>query len=373
MQGEPFKYFAYGAAAAEVEVDGFTGAYRLRRADIVHDVGDSLSPLVDVGQVEGGFVQGVGWLTLEELLWDETDGKHRGRLNTQAASHLQDPELLGDAAGVQRPPVRAGHRVRRGLRLQGGRRAAADGGVQRARGAAPGGGGVRPGGLERRPRLPVHARGGLLGAAGGQECCRGPAGSRPTGLLRLTRGSDDGLAEGRPAAQGRGPARGPGHRGRGARARAARGRRQDGGQPRPYLGQRRRREPGGDRGRPGPGDDRVRGGRTGDERGPAQPARQDRARPPVLRRRRQAAARAAPGPAGRRGVRPRPRRLRAGPHPVPAAGPAAAGRLAPGAAGPGPAGRRDRRHRGRQHPSHAARRAGARAAAARRPGGDHDA
>ena len=86
MQGEPFKYFAYGAAAAEVEVDGFTGAYRLRRADIVHDVGDSLSPLVDVGQVEGGFVQGVGWLTLEELLWDESDGRHRGRLNTQAAS-----------------------------------------------------------------------------------------------------------------------------------------------------------------------------------------------------------------------------------------------------------------------------------------------
>ena len=72
MQGEPFKYFAYGAAVAEVEVDGFTGAYRLRRADIVHDVGDSLSPLVDLGQIEGGFVQGVGWLTLEELLWDET-------------------------------------------------------------------------------------------------------------------------------------------------------------------------------------------------------------------------------------------------------------------------------------------------------------
>ena len=77
MQGEPFKYFAYGAAAAEVEVDGFTGAYRLRRADIVHDVGDSLSPLIDLGQIEGGFVQGVGWLTLEELLWDETDGPHR--------------------------------------------------------------------------------------------------------------------------------------------------------------------------------------------------------------------------------------------------------------------------------------------------------
>ncbi len=93
MQGEPFKYFAYGAAAAEVEVDGFTGAYRLRRVDIVHDVGDSLSPLIDLGQIEGGFVQGVGWLTLEELLWDETDGPHRGRLNTQAASTYKIPSF----------------------------------------------------------------------------------------------------------------------------------------------------------------------------------------------------------------------------------------------------------------------------------------
>jgi xanthine dehydrogenase large subunit len=99
MQGEPFKYFAYGAAAAEVEVDGFTGAYRLRRADIVHDVGDSLSPLIDVGQVEGGFVQGMGWLTLEELLWDESDGPHRGRLNTQAASTYKIPSFS------EMPPV----------------------------------------------------------------------------------------------------------------------------------------------------------------------------------------------------------------------------------------------------------------------------
>src|SRR5260370_7687661 len=93
MKGEPFKYFAYGAAAAEVEVDGFTGAYRLRWVDIVHDVGDSLSPLIDLGQIEGGFVQGVGWLTLEELLWDETDGPHRGRLNTQAASTYKIPSF----------------------------------------------------------------------------------------------------------------------------------------------------------------------------------------------------------------------------------------------------------------------------------------
>jgi xanthine dehydrogenase large subunit len=93
MHGEPFKYFAYGVAAAEVEVDGFTGAYTLRRVDIVHDVGDSLSPLIDVGQIEGGFVQGAGWLTLEDLRWDESDGPNRGRLATQAASTYKLPSF----------------------------------------------------------------------------------------------------------------------------------------------------------------------------------------------------------------------------------------------------------------------------------------
>jgi xanthine dehydrogenase large subunit len=93
FHGEPFKYFAYGAAAAEVEVDGFSGAYRTRRVDIVHDVGDSLSPLVDLGQIEGGFVQGAGWLTLEELRWDESDGPGRGRFLTQAASTYKLPSF----------------------------------------------------------------------------------------------------------------------------------------------------------------------------------------------------------------------------------------------------------------------------------------
>ncbi len=93
MQGEPFKYFAYGVAATEVEVDGFTGAYRTRRVDIVHDVGDSLSPLVDIGQIEGGFVQGAGWLTLEDLRWDESDRPTRGRLATQAASTYKLPSF----------------------------------------------------------------------------------------------------------------------------------------------------------------------------------------------------------------------------------------------------------------------------------------
>ena len=85
-QGRPFYYFAYGAAVSEVEVDGFTGEYRFLRTDILHDVGDSVSPLVDRGQVEGGFVQGLGWLTLEELLWDA-----QGRLATNGASTYKLP------------------------------------------------------------------------------------------------------------------------------------------------------------------------------------------------------------------------------------------------------------------------------------------
>ncbi|WP_411284190.1 xanthine dehydrogenase molybdopterin binding subunit [Lapillicoccus sp.] len=93
MQGEPFKYFAFGAAATEVEVDGFTGSYRLRRVDIVQDVGDSLSPLIDLGQIEGGFVQGAGWLTLEDLRWDTGDGPGRGRLTTPSASTYKLPSF----------------------------------------------------------------------------------------------------------------------------------------------------------------------------------------------------------------------------------------------------------------------------------------
>lgn len=93
MQGEPFKYFSYGAAVAEVEVDRFTGAYRQLRADIVHDVGDSLSPMIDVGQIEGGFVQGAGWLTLEDLRWDASDGPNRGRITTQSASTYKLPSF----------------------------------------------------------------------------------------------------------------------------------------------------------------------------------------------------------------------------------------------------------------------------------------
>lgn len=84
--GRPFYYFAYGAAVAEALVDSLTGEYRLLRADILHDVGRSLNPALDLGQVEGGFAQGVGWLTTEELDWD---GK--GRLRTHAPSTYKIP------------------------------------------------------------------------------------------------------------------------------------------------------------------------------------------------------------------------------------------------------------------------------------------
>jgi len=93
MTGSPFKYFAYGVAASEVEVSSFDGSYVLRRVDIVHDVGDSLSPLIDLGQIEGGFVQGTGWLTLEDLRWDTSDGPGRGRVATQAASTYKIPSF----------------------------------------------------------------------------------------------------------------------------------------------------------------------------------------------------------------------------------------------------------------------------------------
>jgi xanthine dehydrogenase large subunit len=85
-QGRPFHYFAYGAAVSEVEIDGFTGDARVLRVDILQDVGDSISPLIDRGQTEGGFVQGLGWLTIEELLWDS-----QGRLATNGASTYKLP------------------------------------------------------------------------------------------------------------------------------------------------------------------------------------------------------------------------------------------------------------------------------------------
>lgn len=87
-RGHPFYYFAFGAAVAEVEVCGFTGVHTLRRIDLLHDVGDSLAEGIDRGQIEGGFVQGLGWLTCEELRWND-----KGRLLTDAPSTYKIPTL----------------------------------------------------------------------------------------------------------------------------------------------------------------------------------------------------------------------------------------------------------------------------------------
>ncbi|WNJ88987.1 xanthine dehydrogenase molybdopterin binding subunit [Bosea sp. 685] len=85
-RGHPFYYFAYGAAAAEVAIDTLTGEYKVERVDILHDCGTSLNPAIDKGQIEGGFIQGMGWLTTEELVWDD-----KGRLRTHAPSTYKIP------------------------------------------------------------------------------------------------------------------------------------------------------------------------------------------------------------------------------------------------------------------------------------------
>jgi xanthine dehydrogenase large subunit len=85
-RGQPFYYFAYGAAAAEVAVDTLTGEYKVERVDILHDCGTSLNPAIDKGQIEGGFIQGMGWLTTEELVWDA-----KGVLKTHAPSTYKIP------------------------------------------------------------------------------------------------------------------------------------------------------------------------------------------------------------------------------------------------------------------------------------------
>jgi xanthine dehydrogenase molybdopterin-binding subunit B len=85
-KGRPFHYYACGAAVSEVVVDGFTGMSKVLRVDILHDVGDSLNAGVDRGQIEGGFVQGTGWLTSEDLKWDA-----KGRLLTHSASTYAIP------------------------------------------------------------------------------------------------------------------------------------------------------------------------------------------------------------------------------------------------------------------------------------------
>jgi xanthine dehydrogenase molybdopterin binding subunit/xanthine dehydrogenase small subunit len=93
-RGKPFHYFAYGAAVTEIEVDGFTGMHQVLRTDILHDVGDSINEGINRGQIEGGFVQGMGWLTTEELKWDG-----QGRLLTHSPDTYKIP-AVGDMPQV---------------------------------------------------------------------------------------------------------------------------------------------------------------------------------------------------------------------------------------------------------------------------------
>jgi len=106
MQGSPFYYFAYGAAAAEVVVDTLTGEFKLLRADLLHDAGNSINPAIDIGQVEGAFIQGMGWLTSEELCWNAD-----GRLTTHAPSTYKIPTIT-DCPAVFNTRLYANHNVR---------------------------------------------------------------------------------------------------------------------------------------------------------------------------------------------------------------------------------------------------------------------
>ncbi|MEC5385727.1 xanthine dehydrogenase molybdopterin binding subunit [Uliginosibacterium sp. H3] len=98
LQGKPFFYYAYGASCAEVAVDTLTGESKVLRVDILHDVGKSLNPAIDIGQIEGGFIQGMGWLTTEEL-WFRPAGAQQGRNMTHAPSTYKIP------AASDCPPV----------------------------------------------------------------------------------------------------------------------------------------------------------------------------------------------------------------------------------------------------------------------------
>ncbi|WP_298934031.1 xanthine dehydrogenase molybdopterin binding subunit [uncultured Ramlibacter sp.] len=86
LTGRPFYYFAYGAACCEVVIDTLTGESRVLKVDILHDVGTSINPALDIGQIEGGFVQGMGWLTTEQLVWND-----KGYLSTHAPSTYKIP------------------------------------------------------------------------------------------------------------------------------------------------------------------------------------------------------------------------------------------------------------------------------------------
>jgi xanthine dehydrogenase molybdopterin binding subunit/xanthine dehydrogenase small subunit len=130
-RGKPFHYFAYGAAVTEVEVDGFTGMSQVLRVDILHDAGDSINEGVNRGQVEGGFVQGMGWLTNEELKWDAEGrllthspdtykipsvGDRPRVFNVKLLSNATQGNVIHGSKAVGEPPLMLAISVREGIR-----------------------------------------------------------------------------------------------------------------------------------------------------------------------------------------------------------------------------------------------------------------
>ena len=130
-KGKPFHYFAVGAAVTEVEVDGFTGMSRILRTDILHDAGDSINPGINLGQIEGGFVQGAGWLTCEELVWNDQGvllthspdtykipavSDRPLTLNVQFLKNATQPNTIHGSKAVGEPPLMLAISVREAIR-----------------------------------------------------------------------------------------------------------------------------------------------------------------------------------------------------------------------------------------------------------------
>jgi xanthine dehydrogenase molybdopterin-binding subunit B len=130
-KGKPFHYFAVGAAVTEVEVDGFTGMTKILRADILHDAGDSINPGINLGQIEGGFVQGAGWLTCEELVWDDKGvllthspdtykipavGDRPREFNVQFLQNATQRNTIHGSKAVGEPPLMLAISVREAIR-----------------------------------------------------------------------------------------------------------------------------------------------------------------------------------------------------------------------------------------------------------------
>ncbi|MGO9002090.1 MAG: xanthine dehydrogenase molybdopterin binding subunit [Limisphaerales bacterium] len=130
-KGRPFHYFAVGAAVTEVEVDGFTGMTKILRTDILHDAGDSINPGINLGQIEGGFVQGAGWLTCEELVWNDQGvllthspdtykipavGDRPLEFNVQFLKNATQPNTIHGSKAVGEPPLMLAISVREAIR-----------------------------------------------------------------------------------------------------------------------------------------------------------------------------------------------------------------------------------------------------------------